>query len=312
MRTLRDEFEHRGYVVVRGLLSFSEADRYRAAIQELSGIHDRDYGDRVFACPDGITQNRQFWPLIDNPRLLEVTRALLGPTARYTQHSDIHVNRAGRAASPMEFGGWHRDCACREFNVGPDWDESVGPYRVTRVAIYLQTYAESRSSLGVVPGSHRFEQKLLGNDRRVWTRVLAAEYRAKRALWQMGLAGEPNYYHPWFQHRTSAVRWPIFSRPAEPVWVKTEPGDAVIFNQRLYHSPSAIVGPKYALYLSYSPEDEHARNHLRYYRYHRSDLSYSPIPEELAQRLRENDLFMETPEPRTVEGATLLARSVAR
>ena len=183
----------------------------------------------------------------------------------------------------------------------------MGPYRLIRVAFYLQRYAESHSALGVVPGSHRFEQKLTGNDHRIWKRVLGAEYRVKRGLHRMGLAEEPYYYHPWFLHRTHSSRWPILSRPTEPVWIKTEPGDCIIFNQRLYHSATPIIGPKYAMYLSYSPEDEHARNHLRYYRYIRKDLHYGPIPPELVEKLREVGLYMETPEPKVVQGARELS-----
>ena len=89
------------------------------------------------------------------------------------------------------------------------------------------------------------------------------------------------------------------------MWIKTEPGDCIIFNQRIYHSASAINGPKYAVYLSYSTENEHAPNHLRYYRFLRKDLNYGPIEPELAEILKEHDLYMEVPEPVTVEGATV-------
>ncbi len=299
------EFEKRGYVVIRGLLSADETAHYRTLIQELSGIGDADFRTKAFTCPDGATQNRPFWPVIYHERLLEGIRDLLGPTVRYTQHSDLHAHYASARADQKYPGAWHRDSACRDFNVGPDWDESLGPYRVIRVALYLQSYAESHSELGVVPGSHVFEKKVAGNDQRVWKRVLGAEYGIKRAMSRVGLTEEPHYYHPWFYHRTKPARWPLLMRPTEPVWIKTEPGDCVIFNQRLYHCSSPIIGPKYAVFLSYSPEDEHARNHLRYYRYTRKDLKYSPIPAELEDRLREHDLFMETPEPSVVGGEAL-------
>jgi ectoine hydroxylase-related dioxygenase (phytanoyl-CoA dioxygenase family) len=303
---MKAEFEERGYVLIRGLLAPDEVAYYRAEIQKLSGVGDEDFGKKVFACPDGITQNQAFWPLVYHPRLLDVVRAILSPAVRYTQHSDLHTHRGGEAAAPgKSIGGWHRDSACRDFNVGPDWDESKNPYHIVRVAIYLQRYAESHSALGVVPGSHRFEQTLTGNDRRFWVRVLGAEYRIKRALWRMGLGEEPYYYHPWFQHRTRPTRWPILTRPTEPVWIKTEPGDTIIFNQRLFHSASPIIGPKYAMYLSYSTEDEHARNHLRYYRYLRKDLNYHAIPPALEDKLKELDLFMEVPEPKVIEGAAV-------
>ena len=89
------------------------------------------------------------------------------------------------------------------------------------------------------------------------------------------------------------------------MWIRTEPGDCLVFNQRLYHSASPIRGPKYAMYLSYSADNEHAQNHLRYYRFLRKDLNYGPIPPELAGRLRDHDLYMETPDPAKVDGATV-------
>lgn len=306
MSDLKQEFEDRGYVVVRGLLSPEEAAHYRAEIQKLSGVGDEDFGTKSFVCPDGVTQNRDFWPLIDHEKLLATIRTLLGPEVRYTQHSDLHAHKGSVAPSPGgTIGGWHRDSACREFKVGPDWDESVSPYQIVRVAIYLQRYAESHSALGVVPGSHKFEQRLTGNDRRFWSRYLGAEYRVKRVLSRIGMADEPYYYHPWFQQRTRPTHWPLLVRPTDPVWIKTEPGDCIIFNQRLYHSASPIVGPKYAIYLSYSPENEHAQNHLRYYRYVRQDLRYGPLPPELAERLKKSNLFMDVPEPKEIEGATV-------
>jgi hypothetical protein len=305
MIDMKKEFEERGYVVIPGLLSPDETAHYRAEIQKLSGIGDEDFGKKVYACPDGVTLHRPFWPLITHEPLLKAIRTLLGPTVRYTQHSDLHAHRACEPPSRNSIGGWHRDSACRDFNVGPDWDESIEPYQIVRVAFYLQTYAESHSSLGVVPGSHRFEQKLDGNAYRLWKRVLGAEHRVKQALWRMGLAEEPYYYHPWFFHRTKPARWPLLSRPTDPVWIKTEPGDCIIFSQRLYHSPSPIVGPKYAVYLSYSAENEHGRNHMRYYRYIRKELRYGPADPELAEILKDHDLYMDVPEPMTIEGASV-------
>ena len=165
MANLKKQLEENGYVVIPGLLSPEESGHYRSEIQKLSGIGDAEFGKRQFECPDGVTQNRQFWPLIDHPKLFTVIRELLGPTARYTQHSDLHAHRAGVV--------WHRDSACRTFGVGPDWDEVQEPYQVLRVAIYLQSYAESHSSLGVIPGSHRYEEGMWGRDAAFWRRWIA-------------------------------------------------------------------------------------------------------------------------------------------
>jgi ectoine hydroxylase-related dioxygenase (phytanoyl-CoA dioxygenase family) len=303
---LKQQFEERGYVVIPGLLSPEEVARCRAEIQKLSGVGDEDYGKKVFECPDGISRNRSFWPIIYHDRLISTVRELLGPTVRYTQHSDIHAHRGAPEAQPGgNIGGWHRDSACRDFGVGPDWDESLGPYKIVRVAIYLQTFAESHSKLGVIPGSHRYEKAMHGLDRAFWSRALGAEYRFKKLLWRMKLADRPMYYHPWIQMRTKPAKWPLLSPPARPVWIRTEPGDCVIFSQRLHHAASPISGPKYAFYLSYSPEDEHARNHMRYYRFTRKDLKYGPLEPELEAKLRELDLYMDVPQPEAVAGFTV-------
>lgn len=309
MSDMKRQFEDRGYVVIDGLLSKDEAAYYRREIQDVSGVTDADVGRKTFECPDGASKHRAFWPLVYHERLVMVLRELLGPTVRYTQHSDLHAHRAGPRPVPGSTpGAWHRDSACRDFNVGPDWDESVDPYKVTRVAIYLQSYAESGSSLAVIPGSHRFEKRLSGLDHHFWRRVFSFEYRAQALLWKAGLADEPYHYNAFMLQRTDPKQRSIFSRPASPTWIRTEPGDCIIFNQRLFHCASPIIGPKYAVFLSYSAENEHARNHLRYYRYVRRDLEYGPIDPELIEILKHRDLYMETPEPRVIDGATVRAK----
>jgi hypothetical protein len=301
MSNLKQQLTDRGYVVLRGLLSPEEADHYRSEIQQLSGVGDADFGKKRFECPDGVSKNRQFWPLINHPKLISSVREMLGPTARYTQHSDLHAHRGGV--------NWHRDSACRAFGVGPDWDESLEPYQVVRVAIYLQTYAESHSSLGVIPGSHRYEEKVSGAEEKLWWKVIALRERAG-SKWSTLIRGEPlpHEMRSWnlpgglirTRPRAGAIPWPP---PQCPVWIQTEPGDCIIFNQRLYHSASPVMGPKYAVYLSYAAENEHGRNHVGYYRYIRQDLQYGPLDPELASALKSQDLFMEAPETRELTGA---------
>jgi hypothetical protein len=297
----RQQFERDGYVVIPGLLSAEEAAHYRTEIQQLSGIGDAEFPKKLFECADGVSKNRQFWPLIDHPKLIPVIREMLGPTARYTQHSDLHAHRGGV--------GWHRDSACRTFGVGPDWDESKDPYQVARVAIYLQSYAESHSSLGVIPGSHRYEHGVWGKDSAVWRRLIALRERAL-STWGKLTRGEGLPHEMRLQNfpdklirtrpRAGKLPWPP---PTNPVWIRTEPGDCVVFNQRLYHSASPLIGPKYAVFLSYATENTHGRNHIAYYRHIRKDLRYGPLDPELAETLKANDLFIDVPDVRVLEGA---------
>ena len=281
MYSLHDD----GFNVIRGLLSDTEVRHYRQQIQALAGVNDKQFGEEVFECPDGVSKNKDFWPLITTSRLIEAIQELLGPTARYTQHSDLHVHRTG---------GWHRDCACRTYGIGPDGE----PYQVVRVAIYLQSYQESGSSLGVVPGSHRFEQHLSDEEWQHWTRCQQKASFSQRIRRKLGL-----WKNPPLPDR-QMVMWtdPDKVRPSFPVWIKTEPGDCIVFDQRLYHSASPVHGPKYAVYLSYSPDNQHARNHMSYYRHFRKDLGYEDLNPELAAILKERDLFMAAPPLDEVDG----------
>lgn len=263
----RARFERDGYVVLRGLLSSEEAAHYRAELQRLSGLTDADWQGPSWTLADGVTTEPVFQPLIFNPRLVEAVRTLLGPDARYTQHSDLHVHHGAP--------GWHRDSAYREFGVGPDWDETRAPYQVARVAIYLHSFAESGSKLGVIPGTHRREPRF------------ALRERAATALLSRLRSAERRGETPPF----------LTMRPR---WIATEPGDCLIFNQRIYHSANVIRGPKYAIFLSYGVENEHSVNHRRYYMFERPDIRYDDYPPELAERLRAEDLYLDagvTPAP---------------
>lgn len=289
----QSKFQRDGYVVIRGLLSSAEVISYREHIIAASGVGDTEFGVSVFEYPDGVSKEREFWPLIYDERLTTPIRELLGASTRYTQHSDLHVHRTG---------GWHRDCACRKFGVGPDWDTTGDPYRVVRVAIYLQSYEESGSALGVVPGSHRYEHFVRGTPLRYWRTRFRGERLGFRAGRKLGLCSVPEPHEERMLMWTDPKFRPFLTRPSSPTWIRTEPGDCVIFDQRLYHCASPIRGPKYAIYLSYSPENRHALNHLGYYRHFRTDLGYGPLAPELVQRLREKDLYLDAPPSEHVDG----------
>ena len=281
-------FNRAGYALIRGLTEEDLCGRLRAAIQKLSGLADSDFAEKTFACPDGVSLHREFWPIIWNPRLLDAVRDVIGPLPRYTRHSDIHAHRTG---------GWHRDSACRDVQSGPDWDESREPYRVIRVAIYLQSFAESGSMLGVLPGSHRFEERLSPRESTYW------QNRAR--LWQSVTGHKIDATLPAAPViRTRRGGIPYVTPPTAPVWIKTEPGDCIIFDQRLYHSASPIHGPKYAIFLSYSPENKHCRNHLRYYLHFRKDLKYGPLDPELESELKTRSLYADVPVPQAETGFT--------
>ena len=260
------EFRTRGYVVLRGLLGKAEVEAYTRHLERLSR-HSRTWVNSVSAAlrgeggrrpawvqPDGVSQNPEFWDLVVHPALLDAARAVLAPDVRYLPHSDLHV---GFSATR-----WHRDNVDRTLGEGSDWDEQREPYRLARVALYLQSFGESRFSLGVIPGTHRADS----------ARPLrrAIEQEAARLSHgeeePSGLSGHAD-------------------------WVRAEAGDAVIFDPRILHSGSPINGPKYSVFLAYGVPGLHYYRHGVYYRHVRGETRYRDMPTGLVARLREHGLY---------------------
>ncbi len=264
----RRRFDEDGYHMIPGLLSEDEARAWRLEINRVFGLPEHeltnaDIGPETRALADGVTKTPQFWPLIFNERLVATVRALLGDDVRYTQHSDIHIN--------LGAGKFHRDSAWRDFGVGPDWDEHEAPYRVVRVAIYLSDYTNSGSSLLILPGTHRHESRLNRLEFRFWNEL--------RTRWR-------NHF--------STNSMPQWALTAPRKLIRHKPGDCVVFDQRLVHAGGAVRGthPKYAVYLSYGRDNQHAHNHHDYYLERPTYLR--ELPDALAGRLEDENLLLST------------------
>jgi ectoine hydroxylase len=259
-------FERDGYVLIPGLLSREEAKQYRIRINRVFGLPEEDLDNeriehKTFTRADGVTTVPDFWPLVFNRQLLAAVRSLIGDDIRYTQHSDLHINLHG--------GRYHRDNACREFGQGSDWDERAAPYKVVRIAIYLSEYQDSGSSLIVLPGTHRRESLINRREYVFWNklRTFARDRGNNDVL--------PHVY---------------FSGPKRTL--KTEPGDCVIFDQRILHAGGVLRSqkPKYAIFLSYGLDNAHAHFHRSFFL---KRPTYSPdVPEELRQRLKAENLLL--------------------
>lgn len=283
METLRQAFIESGYVVVRQLLSSEEVSTYKSKLIYLSDISEAEYG-RTWVCPDGISQNPDFWSLIWYPKILKVIQQIFGDSIRYLQHSDLHVNLAG--------GGWHRDSAHRSFGVGPDWDETLESYQIARVAIYLSAYQDNSSSLALIPQSHRFESPLSPLEKSLWHLVSRIGRRLGGVLPVDRLFASIS--DPRLQSWIRTDRSHYFLQPpTQPVLFQPQPGDCVIFDPRLIHSGSSIVGPKYSIFLAYGVDNCHSQNYLRYYLHTRRDLNYQDLDPLLRQQLKAKNLLME-------------------
>jgi len=74
-------------------------------------------------------------------------------------------------------------------------------------------------------------------------------------------------------------------------WIRTNPGDIIIFDPRLLHRGSYITGPKYSMFIAYGIENEHYTNYNDYYLKTRKDLNYSAMPKKLAEQLKAANLY---------------------
>src|SRR5262249_38688726 len=125
-------------------------------LRNLEGLSATQRGFGGWTAPDGLTQQRSFWPLIFTPRLLKIVHELLGPDVRFLQHTDLHVGFSSY--------NWHRDSVSRRLGAGRDWDETE-PYRIVRVGFYLQPRNASSFRLGLLPGTHRLPSSSEMQDR---------------------------------------------------------------------------------------------------------------------------------------------------
>lgn len=259
-------FDQDGYYLLRSLLTPKESRYYRHKINRALDLPEADVdnaaiGGHTRSLADGVTKCPDFWPLIFDDRLLDTVRELLGGEVRYTQHSDLQINLHG--------GRYHRDSACREFGIGPDWDETGAPYKVVRVAIYLSGYRDSGSSIIILPGSHRRETALNRLEYVAWNKLRAfARRRGHNDL------------------------LPHLFLTARKIRIKTNPGDCIIFDQRLMHAGGVLRGrkPKYAVFLAYGFDNQHSRNHRAFFL---KRPTYSPeIAPDLRDRLAAANLLL--------------------
>lgn len=270
------DLEEKGFTIVRNLIDVVEATRYIDLLEQKSGISRTDFAKAHpilskrglganFNHPDGVTQSPEFWSLIANEKLLGILRHIVDPDIKFLQHNDLHVGFSAIS--------WHRDNINRQYGIGPDWNELDSPYKLVRVGLYLQTYEESNFRLGFIPGSHlpppngqiTFKQRL----------------KEQKLSW----LGAATYLSVGMQEWASNAEW-----------IKTEPGDAIIFDPRTLHSGSYINGPKYSIFLAYGRENRHFKNHLSYYRKIRSELGYKPLDPALVEYLNRQGINPQTKE----------------
>lgn len=263
---MNEVFSKNGFVIIRNLISSEESKKLRLEINKVFKLPNTELTQRqikgeTYTYPDGVTKFDAFWKIIFNKKLLGAIEKTLGSEIRYTQHSDLHIN--------LGAGNYHRDNAYREFMNGPDWNQNKAEYKVVRVAIYLSNYNNSGSSLIVLPGTHKKESKTHSFELKFW-----------------------RYIRNYLRKKNILLNFPHFFFSNKKISIKTNPGDCVIFDQRLIHAGGVVKGvhPKYSIFLSYGAPNIHSYNHHNFYLARPTYLK--KISARLRRKLKERKLLL--------------------
>lgn len=255
MSELKNEFNKNGYFVVKNSFTDAEIQYYIGEFEKMNAVKSRN----AWTVPDGVVQQKAFWPIIFKEELLARIREVLGDEIRFMQHNDLHYGYSSFA--------WHRDSINRGYaETYPDWQEDKEPYLIVRAGCYLQP-EEDNFCLGVLPGSHRFGEQLSKEEFCDIDSYLTKTQIAKAKL---GL---------------------VDHLKEKAVWIKTQPGDCIVFDPRLIHTGGGFERRKYSFFTAYGVENFHFRQHYTYYRHLRKDLGYEAIPSALVNMLKENGLY---------------------
>lgn len=150
----REEFEHAGYLLLRGALDRDTVARLRRATDELDAQYrsDSDVGvHHVMNLHDLVHRDPLFLELVDWPTTFPKVFGVLGWNIQLF-HTQVIVTPPAPSGAPAGAYGWHQDN--NRMNI--DFETAPPHPRVSvKVGYFLSDLPEPRmGNLCVVPGSH--------------------------------------------------------------------------------------------------------------------------------------------------------------
>jgi len=232
----RELLNKNGFVVIKNLLS---PKLIKKLTKQSKKLHKNNLSKFT-----PLHNNGDHWKLISNKTIVNVIKDLLNNkkiSYLFNSHSVCQKKNTFVDTS------WHRDNVCRDFGKGPDW---YGNYNVLRVAIYLNQ--KGKNGLNIIKKSH-IKKKFLC----FFLKFLRTHFKKI-------------YFNKFF-------RFIFDSLIGTKVYAK--PGDCVFFFANLYHSAIVDVNgsqsPRRAIFLTFGTDNNHSKNYINYYLYHRKDLAIS-------------------------------------
>jgi hypothetical protein len=251
MKIDKDIFAKDGYILIKKLFSPDEIDHYRGLLIKCSNLNDSSY--------DG----KNNWDELDGVSKRKefwpiiYNEKLLSILSKLVPTTPRYLQYSDLHVH-MGGVGWHRDHYINKNIVGDDL-KKIG---ALRVAMYFQSYQESHFFMGVIPGSHISTSLFNMLETKLWSIF-----------------------------RKLTGRLPFFYLSLKPMWLKIDAGDCLIFDSRVLHSGSKIVGPKYSIYTGYGEDNNKLSESQIDYLHGRKDLNYPKCPPELVKILKKKNLL---------------------
>src|SRR5262245_47775446 len=146
LRQMADEFDRNGYLRVEGALSDEQIARFNAAVDRHRQAFPDDWVELSDSFCEGVNvlpHTADFDEAIENPRTLEILRAILGDEITFEEFAIMLRNPT---ANLNEVKGWHRDIV-REFDRRMEID-------AVSIMMYLTDVSDTDHCFAIVPESH--------------------------------------------------------------------------------------------------------------------------------------------------------------
>jgi hypothetical protein len=147
---LQADFEKYGVVLIKNLLNQDEVSRYLNDVRKITKLDDEDYvavvkGEKQsYISPGTINREPALWPVIFNPKLIEILSSLIGEPVKYVGSDSVFVHYSSV--------GFHRDTDILE-EISP-WYHQDFKYSYMKTMFYLNDDGRQVNRMGIQPFSH--------------------------------------------------------------------------------------------------------------------------------------------------------------
>ena len=255
-----ENFKKNGYINIGKILNEEDIRLFKTNILEkLTRSNSENKKSFIFS-KNLILENKIYYKLLVNPKILSMVKILCNnKSIMFTPHTDTHIN--------LGAGKVHRDNSDRVYGFGSDWNETQDQYNVFRIAVYLTSYKESKTSLILFPGTHK-KENLYNN---LWFRFFNKTVRGIKKIF-------PSYQVYQFS--------PFIKKEI----IKVNAGDCIIFDKRVLHAGGKISNDsnlnKISIFFSYGEANNiHTLNDINTLKLNGYKTTYS---EDLQTLFKEN------------------------